>query len=239
MNGSKKVKEKRKRKSPKLVVHRLENISKAIFKEYYGIITELIGSSHGIYALYDETELYYVGKSADLRKRVRHHLRDRHLASWTHFSLYLVRKADYIHEIESLLINIANPKGNRMLPKGKSKTMIKKLRNMIKEEQKRKLDELLGSKKPEHKKRKRRYTIKEKDLRQLVSKRTRLYRTYKGKEYKAVLTPAGSIRMGGKGYSTPTAAAKAIVDRKAVNGWKFWYIKDLNGDWVRLSDYKG
>jgi hypothetical protein len=33
--------------------------------------------SPGIYALYDGDELYYVGKSGELRKRVRHHLRDR------------------------------------------------------------------------------------------------------------------------------------------------------------------
>lgn len=33
-------------------------------------------------------------------------------------------------------------------------------------------------------------------------------------------------------------AAKHVVDRKSVNGWRFWYIKDSSGEWVRLRDYK-
>lgn len=24
----------------------------------------------------------------------------------------------------------------------------------------------------------------------------------------------------------------------AANGWKFWYIQDAQGDWVRLADYR-
>ncbi|GAI13970.1 unnamed protein product, partial [marine sediment metagenome] len=64
---------------------------------------------------------------------------------------------------------------------------------------------------------------------------------YKGKDYKAVLTPAGIIMMGNKSFSTPTAAAKTIIDRPTgtVNGWTFWYLKDSNDDWVRLFEYKG
>ncbi|GAH92224.1 unnamed protein product, partial [marine sediment metagenome] len=55
----------------------MENVSKLVFKKHYNLITELIGNSPGVYALYDDRDLYYVGKSTDLRKRVRHHLRDR------------------------------------------------------------------------------------------------------------------------------------------------------------------
>jgi hypothetical protein len=112
MKGSKKAKG--------LVVHRLENVSRKAFSKYFDLITDLVESSPGVYALYDDTELYYVGKSTDLKRRVRAHLKDRHLASWTHFSLYLVRKEAHIHEIESLLIRIANPKGNRKVPHSQS-----------------------------------------------------------------------------------------------------------------------
>ena len=66
-----------------------------------------------------------------------------------------------------------------------------------------------------------------------------LYRTYKGREIKAILTPRGIIKLGKKRFTSPTAAAKAVIDRKgAVNGWKFWYIKDKDGEWVRLSEYR-
>src|ERR1051325_4978333 len=99
-----------------LVISRIEKVSKEAFRQYFTEVTELIGNSPGIYALYDGNDLYYVGKSTELRKRVKQHLRDRHLASWTHFSLYLVRRVEHISEIESLLVRIASPKGNRVIP---------------------------------------------------------------------------------------------------------------------------
>ena len=223
-----------------LVIHRLENVSKAVFKKFYSLITELIGSSPGIYALYDGNELYYVGRSTALRKRVRHHLRDRHFASWTHFSLYLVRKASHIDEIESLLVRIANPKGNRSIPRGRaSSAMVKRLKSMVREKQKEEFEELFGIRKAMQKGTTRQVSQVRKRLNGLVPKRTRLYRTYKGKEYKATLTPTGLIKLGKRRFTSPTAAAMAIVDRSSVNGWTFWYIKDSNGDWIRLSDYKG
>lgn len=49
----------------------------------------------------------------------------------------------------------------------------------------------------------------------------------------------GTIILGKKRYKTPTAAAKAVVKRRTVNGWAFWFIRDSNGDWVRLCDFKG
>lgn len=229
-----------KRISRSLVIHSLENVSKAVFRKYYSTITALVGSSPGIYALYDGNELYYVGRSADLRKRVRHHLRDRHFASWTHFSLYLVRKASHIGEIESLLVRIANPKGNRTIPRGKaSSAMMKKLKTMVRERQKQEYEEMFGIHKRGQGRVIRRTLSGKKNLKGLVSRSTPIYRTYKGKEYKAILKASGVIKIGKRSFDTPTAAAKAIVDRSTVNGWRFWYIKDSNGDWVRLSDYKG
>src|SRR4030067_2901533 len=86
-----------------LVLKKLEGVSKLVFRHYYKQITELISNTHGIYALYDDNDLYYVGKSSDLKNRVKQHLKDKHFASWTHFSLYLVRNEKHINEIESLL----------------------------------------------------------------------------------------------------------------------------------------
>ncbi len=219
-----------------LVVQKLENISKSIFRNFYKQITELIGNSHGIYALYDEDELYYVGKSTDLKERVKQHLKDRHFASWTHFSFYLVRKADHIGEIESLLIRISNPKGNRKKYRTgqRGTSLLKQLQEMIKQKQKEEFDEMFGM---ELKKQPLGKAKKLKSLAGLVSKKTSLYRTYKGREYKALLTPKGKIKLGGKAFLSPSAAAKSIVKRE-VNGWKFWYIKDVNGEWIRLSEYK-
>jgi len=228
----------KKRVSRPLMLQRLENISKAVFKRYFGLITKLVGSSPGIYALYDSNELYYVGKSTDLRKRVKHHLRDRHFANWTHFSLYLVRKADHISEMESLLIRIANPKGNQLRPRGKADgTMLKKLKAMVIAKQKQELEEMFGG--PKQKGARKKLSFGKKDIKGIVNRRKLIYREYKGKEYKAILTPGGIIKIGKKNFNTPTAAAKIIVKRSTVNGWRFWNIKDSNGEWVKLSDYKG
>jgi hypothetical protein len=221
-----------------LITQRLESVSKAVFKKYFPLITELVGSSPGIYALYDGNELYYVGKSTDLRKRVRHHLRDRHYANWTHFSLYLIRKADHISEMESLLIRIANPKGNQLRPRGKTNgTMLKNLKSMVVEKQKQELEEMFSV--PKRRGIKKQFALMKKNLKGIVKRRTLLYREYKGKEYKALLTPGGIIKIGNKNFITPSAAAKMIVKSRTVNGWRFWNIKDPNGEWVKLCDYKG
>lgn len=231
-------KKKKDRTARSLVVNRLENVSKEAFRKYYGLITELVGNSPGVYALYDGSELYYVGKSTDLKKRVKHHLRDKHFASWTHFSLFLVRNVQHIHEIESLLVRIANPKGNKIVPKGKMKSeMLKKLKAMIIQKQKEELLKMFGET-PGSKTRKKIRLTHPKTLEGLVDKITSLHKEYKGRKYKAKLTPKGQIKIGNKTYNTPTAAAKSIV-KHGVNGWKFWYIEDLNGEWVRLLDYQG
>lgn len=224
-------------KSKGFVVERLENISKSLFKKYFDLITELIGTSPGIYALYDGGELYYVGKSTNLKKRVRSHLRDRHLANWTHFSLFLIKKEEYINEIESLLVRIANPKGNRVKPKGKAGTsMLKKLKIMVKEKQGEEFDKMFGD--STRKKLNTHISNKKQDLKTLIGRKATLFKTYKGREYKAVLYKNGAIKFNGIMYKTPTAAAKAVTRRKAISGWDFWYIRNKNGDWIRLSDYE-
>jgi len=222
-----------------LVVKKLEGVSKLIFRDYHKQITELIGNSHGIYALYDENELYYVGKSTDLKNRVKQHLKDRHLASWTHFSLYLVRNAEHISEIESLIIRVANPKGNAKKYKtDKGTSLLKQLQALVKQRQQVEFN-IMFSTTIDKREQTPRTDKHQFALHGLVQKKTALYRTYKGKEYRALLTPRGKIKFNGKIYETPTAAAMSIVSRTSVNGWTFWYFKNAEGEWARLSDLRG
>jgi len=223
-----------KRRHSGLVTHSLEHISKEIFSKYSDLITELIEKSSGVYALYDENELYYVGRATQLRTRVKHHLKDRHEAGWTHFSLFLVNNDDHIGEIESLLVRIANPRGNFVKPKGRdSRALHKELESLIKQKHKEELDSLFSTRSKKQIKIK----IKNREIKDLVEKRTPIYRTYKGKEYKAYLSPSGIINFKHKKYDSPTGAAKAITKRM-VNGWYFWNIKDQNNNWVKLKDYR-
>ena len=216
-----------------LVTQSLEHISKDVFSKYASIITELVERSSGVYALYDEDELYYVGRATELRRRVKQHLKDRHDASWTHFSIYFIRNADHIGEIESLLVRIANPKGNAVKPRGKdSREMRKKLKVMIRQKHR---EELAGLflKQPV----KLKHDDGKRMLKGMVDKRTAIYRTYKGKEFKAILTPAGKIVFNGNKFDTPTSAAKKITRSAPVNGWYFWYIRNDDNEWVKLANY--
>lgn len=216
-----------------LVTQSLEHISKEIFSKYSTLITKLIERSSGVYALYDENELYYVGRAIELRRRVKQHLKDRHDASWTHFSIFLIANDSHIGEIESLLVRIAKPKGNTVKPKGRdSRQMRKLLENAIKQKQKEELSELFSS----------RRVVKPKSngehlesLKGAVDRRTPIYRTFKGREHKAILTPTGTIILKGKKYSSPTGAAMSITKR-TQNGWRFWYIRNRDREWVRLKD---
>ncbi len=229
----------KKNAKPPLLVDRIENVSKEVFDNYYEEITDLVADSPGVYALYSGDELYYVGKSIELRKRVKQHLKDRHLASWTHFSLYLTRKVEHIHEIESLLVRIANPKGNRVIPQSSAAApMVKRLKALIQQKQKQELASLFVQKKAGQKRDVRHVTGRPQSLVGLVSKPTKIYREYKGNEYWATLSPKGIITLNGKRYTTPTGAAKAVVDRGAVNGWYFWYIENVKGEWVWLARFR-
>jgi len=229
-----------KKKKKGLVTQVLENLSKDIFKEYYPYINKLIGTSPGVYALYNRKKLYYVGKSTALNRRVKHHLRDRHLSKWTHFSLYLVRKTDYIHDIESLIVRIANPQGNRVIPKGKGQIfLLKKLKRMIREAQVNKLKRLFGD---EIIYKRNVLNIKNKKLKKIIklikkiNRKTNLYAKYKGKMYRGILYENGLIKVNNKKYNSLSAAAKSIVKRD-VNGWRFWKIKNKKGKLIPVSKY--
>jgi len=95
-----------------LVDKYLERISVIAFEQCQREITDLVRSKHGVYALYKNDRLYYVGLAEDLHRRIGQHLRDKHAGRWNAFSLYLVRQADHSQEIETLLLRIANRAGN-------------------------------------------------------------------------------------------------------------------------------
>jgi hypothetical protein len=96
-----------------LVVAYLERVSGSVFDKYSEEITQLVGNQHGIYALYRNRNLYYVGLARNLKGRVKHHLRDRHAGRWNHFSMYLVHSEHCLRDLEALVIRIAYPEGNK------------------------------------------------------------------------------------------------------------------------------
>ena len=230
---------KTKRNQSKILTQKLEGISKTIFEKYKKEVIQYIGNKPGIYALYDEKELYYVGRAVDLASRVNRHLKDQHSALWTHFSLYLTKKIQYINDIEAVVIAIADPKGNENKPEIDKEIKLKKmLRKAIETRHQAELRELgFGRKKQvsTHKNNNQRPNLKN-----YFIKARSLMKIYKGKTYKATLLKSGEIKYKNKTYKTPTASAQAIVQKVSpnsnVNGWRFWFVKNNENKWVKLNE---
>lgn len=96
-----------------IVCQHLENVSRDALEEYQDVLREQLRGRHGIYALYREGSLHYVGLAKNLRVRLKQHLRDRHKDDWDRFSVYLTIDNRAIKELETLLLRIVDPDGNR------------------------------------------------------------------------------------------------------------------------------
>ncbi len=232
-------------KARPLVRGYLERVSFKAFRKYHPEIGSLVRAQHGVYALYKKDRLYYVGLASNLRRRVKRHLADKHAGRWDRFSLYLVRKVDHIREIEALLLRISAPGGNRQGGKLRSAINLKKaLSRLVSESQRAEREEMFGlrargrrievdllRRRPGHRSRNTHGQLKG-----IIGGGKRIYASFKGKEYKALVKRNGRIRFNGSIYDSPTAAAKAITKR-AVNGWRFWRIRH-NGGFVPIRQLR-
>jgi len=219
-----------------LVSQHLENISRTALEKYQHILKEYVKGRHGVYALYSKDHLYYVGLASNLRNRLKAHLTDRHAQTWDSFSVYLTINDSHLHELETLILKIAAPKGNRVsgnfikaenlkpiLKKAVTKVHQKELVGLgltkTKEVAKPKAQEQKGCKAV---------------LAPYVKDRFEIRFRYKGKLHKATVRKDGTVFYKGKDYNSPSMAAKAITGR-AVNGWTAWTYERAPGDWVILD----
>jgi hypothetical protein len=227
------------RKGDSIVSAYLEHVSGALLARYPKVIRALIHGRSGIYALYKGDKIYYIGLAVNLRSRVKMHLRDRHTRKWDHFSVYLTTTSAHIKPLESLMLRVAMPSGNRGkggLPRAANiyPTIVK----MIRDEDADALARLMGGnvarRRRKAKTRKARGTV---PLAGLVERRMALRAVYKGKTYRATLRKDGQIGYGGRLYESPAAATKVILGRPG-NGWNFWHFRKGRSVWVRLRELK-
>jgi len=234
-----------------LVCQHLENISREALEKYPGIIRDFVRRRHGIYALYRKNRLYYVGLATNLRSRLTHHLRDRHAETWDRFSVYLTIGDQHLREIESLLLRIASPKGNRVAGKFVSSENVKPaFSREIKKAQKREWAAIMEpevrvklSKREEASSKEGRTPT----LARYIKKRLHIRMDYKGKRYVAHVRKEGSItfaaesaeadRLQGKVFTSPSLAAQAVAKRN-MNGWTWWRYERAPGDWVLLDELR-
>lgn len=220
-----------------LVLQHMENISRSALEEYKYVIREYVRNKHGIYALYRRERLYYVGLASNLRGRLNSHLRDRHGKSWDTFAIYLTIDNRFMKELESLILRITKPIGNRV--KGgfaKSENLLRAFGREIRQMAMREIDAVLGRKRLRVRIRggARKHGLRDKpELGGVIRRAMSLRGRYKGEDFRARVLKNGTVRFGKKRYNTLRAAATAARGRP-TSGWSFWRMKNARGEWVRI-----
>jgi Restriction Enzyme Adenine Methylase Associated/GIY-YIG catalytic domain len=223
-----------------LVCQYLEHVSWRVLQDYQEIIRLYIRKRHGVYALYRKDKLYYVGLANNLRGRLKQHLRDRHSGLWDHFSIYLTIGDRHIRELESLLLRIVRPAGNKQVGRfGRAESLRKQFANEIRQQERDRLA-MLGLAVPKRK------TLVKKLLamqgvmaRYLNGRRLRLKGWHKGQTRRALVMRDGRIRFKNRLYGSPSLAAAAARNTPTCNGWWFWHYQRGPGEWVRLRELRG
>jgi len=224
-------------KTPQLVCQHLENISGDVLEEYQDIIRDYVSRRHGVYALYDDENLYYVGLASNLSSRLKTHLRDKHSGQWNRFSVYLTIGDKHLRELETLILRVIKP-----LPEGNSKSgnfarsenLLARLAKDIRQRNREKLDHIVGKSDETG------YILLEGRMPPLlpyIKKVFKLRGRSKGKVFHASVRNDGTIRLQGKMYASPSAAAAAAT-QYPVDGWSFWKYERAPGDWVRLDELR-
>ena len=223
-----------KRQTP-LLGEYLENISWRILEQYPQIIRDLIRRKSGVYALYRQGKLYYVGLAADLRGRIQAHLKDRHIRSWDRFSVYLTGDTGHTKELESLVLRIVAPKGN--LVKGRfagAVNLYRRVSRLMSDSDADRRASVLGGDSARRRRRSRAADAKGAAvLAGALEHRASLRARHHGSQFQATLRKDGRIRFRGKLYPSPSAAAHAVTHRP-TNGWSFWSYRE-GRNWYRLD----
>ena len=223
-----------------LVTQHLERISREALEEYQDIVKKFVRGRQGVYALYRRDKLYYVGLASNLRNRLRHHLKDRHGQAWDKFSVYLTIGDSHLKELESLILRIIKPSGNRMAGKFvKSDDLRQKFRYAVRQMHRRWEDEMIGKAPAAENILRRKTEKREVGMAPILSKYENLPKSlrakYKGKTLRAFVRNDGSIAFKGKRYLSPSSAGAVAKGKSACNGWAFWYFQRSPGDWVKLD----
>ncbi|MDP2887109.1 MAG: GIY-YIG nuclease family protein [Ignavibacteria bacterium] len=222
-----------------LVDAHLERIPADVFVKFQEAIKALASKRHGVYALYKADKLYYVGLAKNLKSRVQQHLKDQHKGKWNMFSLYLVRHVEHLRELETLVIHVAQPKGNTKPGRfAKSENLKPKLKRSALETVK----SMFGgtSKKPQKAKKptasKRNKSIGP-SLKGLLPAGTVIKSFMRDRTLEARIDSEGKVLFNGKIFNSPSVAAMSVTVH-ASNGWHFWKYQDQNGKWVKLDNLR-
>jgi RAMA domain-containing protein len=180
---------------------------------------DYIAGFRGLYALFKEGRLRYVGLAEDdLERRLRYHLRDHLKNSWDSFSAYCLTDAaaPYLHDLEAAFHRISEPKKNRQ--KGRFIGGENVSEAIIQRHRAGRLYSLLKNGR-------------------LKEGQVLTMRWGRGDHF-ATLTPDGHILFDGKPYASPSAAGKAVARGNNVDGWAWWHYEASPGVWHQLTSLR-
>jgi hypothetical protein len=229
------------KKQNPLVCQHLENVSRDVLEQHQGIVRQYVRHRQGVYALYRRDKIYYVGLAGNLRSRLSHHLKDRHHDSWDRFSVYITIGDSHLHELESLILRIVKPSGNKQKGKfAKSEDLRRRFKRDWYTEMRLKLNDLLG-KQPKLAPGNQKITKaigRKPVLSQYPNGPMTLRARYKGKTLFAYVRKTGLIWFSGRHFTSPSLAGAHAVKRRTCNGWTFWQYQRAPGDWVVLDNLR-
>lgn len=105
------------------------------FETFRKEMKDILESNIGVYVLYKNNDLYYVGITGrDLFWRLNRHTKDKHKNKWNKFSVFIIGRGKYLKDIESMIHRISETPAN--IAKGKFKEHYQydhKIKKMVKE----------------------------------------------------------------------------------------------------------
>jgi len=219
-----------------LVVAHLEGISRDALERYQDIVSDYVKGNEGIYALFRKSRLYYVGLASNLRTRIKQHLKDKHSESWDRFSVYLTRGESHLKEMESLLIRVSRPPGNKQRAEFvRSEDMKRRFRQDVKRYQNQELNNLMGA---EAKASPKKQKLAGHSLVSIYTAGVRSLRgKYKTQVFRARITKAGTIVVNGRTFKSFSGAANSVTGG-SVDGWHFWKYRTSDGLWARIAELR-
>jgi hypothetical protein len=185
-------------------------------------------------------ERVYVGLASNLRNRLKSHLKDRHALTWDTFSVYLTIKDSHLYDLETLVLKIGKPKGNKLSGNFiNSENLKPRFKRDIAGYQH---DELLGLLGLSPRKTVPARTVRRDGhisvLARYPNRPQILKARYKGQTIRARVLRDGSIRLDGKTFTSPSVAGAAACNRRSCNGWTFWTYERSPGEWVLLNELR-
>ncbi len=224
----------------------LEGVSSDLLKQYARLLRQYAAGEVGVYALYKGDRLFYVGLARDLRQRLKQHQHDRLERRWDQFSFYIVRDSRHVGDIETLLLRIARPKGNRRPGKfAHCEDLMERVKADVDQEFAHQRGSLFPSDaaRPGRQRGAGRIRTGEPELAQYVERmgqprRIRLANKRRGVFWARVL-PDGTVKVkGGARFKSPSSAGKTVLGRETCAGWDEWRYEKLPGDWRPLTDLR-